>query len=130
MSGTWDANVTLVYATCQGSSFAVDTIRNGEAFDVVASIRVGRNLMQFVDNYDLFVSVRNLNQSSILSSQHQSHGLAPQDAPLSQLLRVGVDPGWTANEGDILEVVATFKVTAGINADYTLAKSAPFIVST
>jgi hypothetical protein len=130
MSGTWDADVTLVYAACGGGSFAVDTIKNGEAFDVVASIRIGRNLMQVVDNYDLFVSVRNLSQSSILLRQRQSRALAPQNAPLSQQLRVGVDAGWTANEGDILEVVATLKVTAGIHPDYSLTKSGPFIVST
>jgi hypothetical protein len=130
MSGTWDANVILVYATRKGDSNAVDTVRNGEAFDVLASIRIGRNLMQFVDNYDLFVSVRNLSQSSILSSQQQSDTLAPQNASLSCQLRVGVDAGWTASDGDILEVIATLKVTAGINPDYSLARSAPVIVST
>ena len=130
MSSTWDANVILVYVTSEGNSSAVDIIRNGEPFDVIASIRIGRNLMQFVDSYDLFISIRNLSQSSTQSTQRQSTDLAPQNAALSQQLRVRMDPGWAANEGDILEVLATLKVTSGINSDYSLARSGPFIVST
>ncbi len=34
-----------------------------------------------------------------------------------------MDAGWTAGDGDILDVVATLKVTAGINPDYSLATS-------
>jgi hypothetical protein len=131
MSGTWDANILSAYAVNEGQSFAIDTIKSGERFDVIADIRIGRNLMQFVDQCDLFVSVRNLSQSNTFLTQHQSYTLAPQKAPLNDELRVKFNAGWEeANEGDVLEVVATFKVTSGINYDYTLARSDPFIVST
>ena len=129
MSGTWDANIRLVYAVDDGGSFAIDTNENGRAFEVIANIGIGRNLMQFVDKCDLFVSIRNLSQSNTVLCQHQSYALAPQSASLNQKLQVKFDAGWKANEGDVLEVVATFKVTAGANSDYTLAGSAPFIVS-
>jgi hypothetical protein len=129
MSGTWDADVTLVHAAAEGGTDPLDTVAAGQPFDVVASVRVGRNLMQFVDAYDLFVSVRNLSRSSIVDRCHQSCPLAPQDAPLHRQLRVAIPAGWTATEGDLLELLATFKVTAGINADYTLARSAPLIVT-
>ncbi len=128
MSGSWDATIMLVYVVDDGSAFPVDAVSNGSAFEVVAGIRIGRNLMQFVDTCELFVSVRNLSRSTTLLSQHQSYVLVPQDAPHDQRLHVKVAAGWNADEGDALEVLATLKVTAGINSDYTLARSAPFIV--
>jgi hypothetical protein len=129
MSGTWDAKINLIHPANDGRCFAIDIIRNRHAFDVIADIRIGKNLMQFVDKCDLFVAVRNLSRSTTLLYKHQAYALAPQDAPLHQKLQVKFDAGWDASEGDILEVVATFKVTAGINHDYSAASSAPFIVS-
>jgi hypothetical protein len=128
VSGTWDATIVLVYAVDDGGAHPIDAVGNGSAFGVVAGIRIGRNLMQFVDSCELFVSVRNLSRSTTLLHQHQTYVLAPQDAPHDQRLHVKVDAGWNAGEGDALEVLATLKVTAGINADYTLARSAPFVV--
>ena len=129
MSGTWDATIISTYAVGDGGSFAIDAIRQGEAFDVVANIRVGQNLMQFVDRCDLFVAVRNLSQSTTLLRQRQSYVLTPQKAALTDRLQVKFAAGWTADEGDALEVVTTLKVTSGINSDYTLARSDPFIVA-
>jgi hypothetical protein len=129
MSGTWDATILLVHAVDEGGAVPIDAVGNGDAFDVVASVRIGRNLMQFVDACDLFVSVRNLSQSSTLLRQQQSFVLTPRNAPLDQTLQMKFGAGWTANDGDALEVVATFKVTAGANHDYTLARSAPFVVT-
>jgi hypothetical protein len=129
MSGTWDATIVSAYAVDSGEPFAVDAVRHGEKFDVVANVRIGRNLMQFVDRCELFVSVRNLSRSTTLATQHQQYALAPQKAPLNEAFRVQFASGWTANEGDVLEVVATFKVTSGINYDYSMARSGPFIVA-
>jgi hypothetical protein len=129
MSGTWDANIVLVYIVCEDRFFAIDALDNGEAFDVLADVRIGRNLMQFVNECELCVSVRNLSQSSTLLRRRQSYPLAPQDAPLDQQLLVKFSAGWNASDGDVLEVLATFKVKAGINRDYSLARSAPFIVT-
>jgi hypothetical protein len=129
MSGTWDASIKLVYATDDGRSFPIDTLKGGDAFGVVANVRIGRNLMQFVDSCELFVSVRNLSQSNTLLRRHQSFALTPMEAPLHQELQVKFDDEWSADEGDVLEVVAAFKVTAGANHDYSLARSDPFVVS-
>ena len=120
----------LVYAVPAGGYSAITLIRNGDAFDVIADIRVGRTLMQFVGDSDLFVSVRNLSQSTTLMNRHSSYPLFPQRSPLTERLRLKFNPGWTASEGDVLEVVATFKVRAGINHHYSQARSTPFIVST
>ena len=129
MSGTWDATILLVHAVDEGGSVPIDAVGNGNAFDVVASVRIGRNLMQFVDSCELFVSVRNLSQSNTLLRRHQSFALTPMEAALHQELQVKFDDEWSANEGDVLEVVAAFKVTAGANHDYSLARSDPFVVS-
>jgi hypothetical protein len=129
MAGTWDADITSLHAAAEGGSFAADTVRCGEAFDVVATIRVGRNLMQFVDTCELFVSVRNLSAARLLTRRRLSLPLTPQDASLTRQLRVAVAGGWAAEDGDLLEALATLKVTAGVNPDYSLARSAPFIVT-
>jgi hypothetical protein len=129
MSGTWDASINLVYATDDARSFPIETIRSGDAFGVVANIRIGRNLMQFVDDCELFVSVRNLSRSTTLLRRHQSFALTPGEAPLHQELQVKFDDEWSADEGDALEVLATFKVTAGATHDYSLARSDPFLVT-
>ena len=128
MSGTWDATIMSAYAVDTGEPFAVDAVSNGEKFDVVANVRIGRNLMQFVDRCELFVSVRNLSRSTTMVTQHQQHTLAPQKLALNEAFRVQLASGWTAGEGDVLEVLATFKVTSGINYDYSMTRSAPFIV--
>jgi hypothetical protein len=129
MSGTWDATILSAHAAGTGEPFAVDALGNGEKFDVVANIRIGRNLMQFVDRCELFVSVRNLSRSTTLASQQQQYELAPAKVALNEAFRVQFASGWTAGEGDVLEVLATFKVTSGINYDYSMARSAPFIVT-
>jgi hypothetical protein len=128
MSGTWDATIMSAYAVDPGEPFAVDAVRNGEKFDVVANVRIGRNLMQFVDRGELFVSVRNLSRSTTMVTQHQHYELAPQKLALNEAFRVQLASGWSAGEGDVLEVLATFKVTSGINYDYSMTRSAPFIV--
>ena len=128
MSGTWDATILSAYAADTDGPFAVDAVGNGEKFDVVANVRIGRNLMQFVDRCELFVSIRNLSRSTTMLTQHQQYTLAPQKLALNEAFRVQFASGWTASEGDVLEVLVTFKVTSGINYDYSMVSSAPFIV--
>ena len=129
MSGTWDATILSAYAAGTGEPFAVDAVANGDKFDVVANVRIGRNLMQFVDRCELFVSIRDLSRSTTLVSRHQQYELTPQKLALNEAFRVQMASGWTAGEGDVLEVLATFKVTSGINYDYSMAHGAPFIVT-
>jgi hypothetical protein len=128
MSGTWDAGIMSVYVADDERLFPIDIVANGDAFGVVANIRIGRNLMQFVDSCELFVSIRDLSRSNLLLSRHQSYVLAPREAQLNQELQVKFDDEWSANEGDALEAVVTLKVTAGANHDYSAARSGPFVV--
>lgn len=129
MTGSWDAGIKRVYTLDRSGSRAIHTIRKGDPFDVIAEIGIGQSLMQVATGCDLAVSVRNLSRSTILACVRLSYPLVAQDAGLRHRLDATVDAGWHANEGDVLEVIATFKVTAGVHKTYSLARSAPFIVS-
>jgi hypothetical protein len=132
MPGTWDANIKLLYAADDGAFFAADAVNAGNPFDVVANVEIGARLNEVVTRHDLFVSVHNLSQSNILASQHFGVVLAPQlNTPRNEEIRIDFPGGWQAkaNEGDVLEVVASYKVSAGVNTDLSSLKSPPFVVS-
>ena len=129
MPGTWDANLKLLYAVDQGQFFATDTVNLGDPFDVIANVEIGSSLMEVVRRHDASVSVRNLSQSTILGSQNFGEVLNATSNSRNQEIRVSLPGGWPANEGDVLEVVASYKVTAGVHTDYSSQKSKTFIVS-
>lgn len=128
MSGDWDASIRGVHPTETGVVFApIDLVTIGAAFDVVAAVRIGESLMSVVQRGELFLAVRNLSASTTLLHRHERHELSAQRATLHQLFRTTVDAGWSAADGDVLEILATFKATAGVHTDYSLARSDPFI---
>ena len=130
MSGDWDANIRHIHAVEDGVVFApIDVIAAGAAFDVVAAAQIGESLMAVVDCCDLFVSVRNLSRSTTVVNTHVHQALTPVRRTLHRTLRSTVCAGWQACEGDVLELLATFKVRAGVHTDYSLARSSPFIVT-
>ena len=131
MSNALDANIKLLYATDDGSFFTIDTLERDDPFDVIANVEIGGRLMDVVDRHDLFVFVRNLSRSTLVASQHFSETLTPQAAALNREVRVNFPKGWKdkAQEGDLLEVVASYKVTAGRLDDYSSKRTDPFIVS-
>ena len=118
MPGNQDANIKLLYVVDENSFFTADTVTNGVAFDVIANVEIGKDLMEVVSKENLFVSVVNLSQSTVLHQQTLENVLTPVDDPdpLNQELRIKVSGGWTANEGDVIEAIATYKVTAGKRA--------------
>jgi hypothetical protein len=131
MPGNQDANIKLLYVVDENSFFTADTVANGAAFDVIANVEVGKDLMEVVSKEDLFVSVVNLSQSTVLQQQSLQNVLTPvaNPDPLNQELRVKVSGGWTAAEGDVIEAIATYKVTAGVYTDYSSARSGTVVVS-
>jgi hypothetical protein len=133
MPGVWDANIKLLTAVDDGQDFAIDTIDKNTSFDILANLEIGSRLNEVVDRHDLFVHVQNLSQSNILASQNFNEVLAPQ-VNTTRNVEVRLDfnvpaGGWPANEGDVLEAVASYKVTAGVNSDYSATRSQLFIVS-
>lgn len=131
MPGTWDANIKLLYAVDQGGFFAADTVNLGDPFDVIANVEIGSSLKGVVLRHDLFVSVRNLSRSTILGRQQFGAQVPPTGQALNEEVRLSFAGGWQAagDEGDVLEVVASYKVTAGIHTDYSVEKSKLFIVT-
>ena len=131
MPGNQDANIKLLYVVDENSFFTADTVTNGAAFDVIANVEIGKDLMEVVSKENLFVSVVNLSQSTVLQQQSLENVLTPvaNPDPLNQELRIKVSGGWTANEGDVLEAIATYKVTAGVYTDYSAARSGTVVVS-
>ena len=129
MSGNWDASIRQVQAVECDIVFApIDVVAVGEAFDVVTTTCVGKSLMSIVDCCDLFVAVRNLSRSNAVANAHVHHDLTPVLRTLHKTLRAKICAGWSAEDGDVLEVLVTFKVTAGVHTDYSLARSDPFVV--
>ena len=131
MPGNQDANIKLLYVVDENSFFTADTVDVGAAFDVIANVEIGKDLMEVVSKENLFVSVVNLSQSTVLQQQTLENVLTPVDNPdpLNQELRIKVGGGWAANEGDVIEAIATYKVTAGVYTDYSAARSSTVVVS-
>jgi hypothetical protein len=130
MTGAWDASIKLLYAVDDDSFCTLDTVRNGDSFDVIVNVEIGEKLNEVVQLYDLWVSVRNLSQSMTILSEHRSDTLVPEiDTARHEEIRVEFGNGWSAEDGDVLEAVAAFKVTAGVNTDFFTARTEKFVVT-
>jgi hypothetical protein len=130
MPSDWDANIKLLYATDVGTFFTIDDVSNGATFDVIANVEIGENLNEHVDRFDLRVGIVNLTSSASVAIVDQGQTLTPvQNQPFLAEVRVNIPSGWTAAVGDVLQAVASFKVTAGINLDFSTAESNTFVVS-
>ena len=131
MANNWDAVLKRLYPADEDTKFTADTVKLDAPFDVIANVEVGRNLMQFADSDELFVAVRNLTQSIIVTQVNAGRPLKAVDSPLDEDIKVDIPTGWKtkAKAGDLLEVVATYRMDAGIHTDYSSATSQTFIVT-
>jgi hypothetical protein len=130
MANPDDAVIKLLYAVDDGTFFTADTVEPGQAFDLIANVEIGEDLNEVVDQLDLFVGVTNLTRSALVTTTTLTEKLTPaDDTTVNRELRVDIGPGWgNAQEGDVLQAVATMKITAGIKTDYSYAMSNCFIV--
>jgi hypothetical protein len=128
MANPEDAAIKLLYAADDNTLFTADTVQNGSAFDLVADVEIGEQIFRVIDSIDIFASVRNLTRSTSLAlTKHEN--VAPQNNNHDRRqVRLDVNSGWTANEGDVLQAVATLKVTYGANAHYSHTESDTFVV--
>ena len=129
MPSDFDANIKLLYPVDLGTFFTIDDVASGTSFDVIANVEIGEDLNENVDNFDLRVGVVNLTQAQSVATVDDSGALTPADAPFLDERRVNIPAGWTAQVGDVLQVVASYKVTAGANNDFSTASSVTFVVS-
>ncbi|MFI6744379.1 hypothetical protein ACIBI9_66985 [Nonomuraea sp. NPDC050451] len=129
MSGPWDAEIKLLYPVDAGTFFTVDGIRSTTAFDAIANVEIGENLNENVDQHDVWVAVRNLSKSTTIATGHGGGVLKPENnTPRREEIRIQIASGWTADVGDLLELVASYKVTAGVNTTFSSRTSEKFVV--
>lgn len=131
MPSDLDASIKLLYATDVGTFFTIDDVPRGESFDLVLNVEIGKDLNQQVDRFDLRVGVVNLTQSRSVRTVDQGDTLTPSEDPFLAELRVNIPVNWSAEPevGDVLQAIASFKVTAGVNVDFSTAFSNTFVVS-
>ncbi|MDP9794304.1 hypothetical protein J2S43_002816 [Catenuloplanes nepalensis] len=130
MSGNQDADIKLLTIVDDGTQFSADTLTNGLPFEVSAQIEIGKDLMRVVTKHELFVTIHNVTQQSVLVPQVRLDlPLTAQDGntPYVGELRARIDT-WKAEEGDVLRAIATYKVTAGVFRDFSTASSQETVV--
>jgi hypothetical protein len=131
MAGENDASIRNLYITEQNGTSPVEVLGNGKPFDIVADIEIGSELMEHIDKDTLFAFVRNVSRSSATPLPIQTTTRTPvrNPQPFRDSLRVKVGGGWSANEGDVLEAVATYKTTVGVDVDYSKNTSQQVVVT-
>ena len=129
MPGPWDASIKLLYPVDQGTFSTLDDIDNNTPFDVIANVEIGENLNENVDDFELRDAVRNLTQSTTVQIQELKGALTPADDTTFQAEeRVSFNaPNQTP--GDVLKLVASYRVNAGVTSDFSTAESVTFTVS-
>ena len=133
MSNDMDANIKLLYPVDKNSFFTIDDVGQGKEFDVIANVEIGEDLNEFVNRHEVRVGIVNLTQSKAVGTpQTRTDNLTPQNntARLEEV-RVAIPSGWDADAepGDVLQAIASYKVTAGVNIDQSTAQSVTFVVS-
>jgi hypothetical protein len=128
MPGEYDARFNQLSVVDQGTSFTLDTLASGKDFDVIADIEVGESLNEVISRIQIWVSVGNLTQLIQVQSQVYDNGTpGPAKAPRNERITIPFKALTGVNEGDLLEAVATLKVTAGVLSDISDARSQKFI---
>lgn len=129
-----DASVKLLYAVDQGQFFTIDDVALDEPFDVILNVEIGAALNSVVDRFDARVGIRNLTQSVTVATVNEGRVLIPGNFPFLAEERINIPVNWSngstlAQAGDVLQAVATYRVTAGSNFDFSTAESLTFVVS-
>ncbi|MCM3884215.1 hypothetical protein [Frankia sp. R82] len=134
MPGYWDATIKSVYAVEQATENTLGVVNPGGAYDILADVEVGGGLISFGGaKYVLTVTVRNQSTYQIVYTDSATGTFSPQGGQLpptaSQEIRVAVPDTGTASEGDVLDVIATFRLTSGAFTNATTDTSPRFVVS-
>jgi hypothetical protein len=129
MPGPWDASIKLLYPVDKDQFTTIDDIDNNTPFDAIANVEIGENLNEHVDDFVLRVAVLNLTQSTTIQVEELSRPLTPEDdTTFTAEERVPLNaPNQTP--GDVLQLVASYRVNAGSNSDFSNAESVTFNVS-
>ncbi|MCZ4609479.1 hypothetical protein O3S80_38080 [Streptomyces sp. Lzd4kr] len=123
MAGTRGASVNVLYITEDGGAFTAQKLKI--ATDVVAEIEIGAQLNGFATSDRLVVTVTNLT-TGVVTTRVNNQTLTPAGTIRREPICVDFPP-LVANEGDLLRATCSYRVTAGINTDYSWGQSEPAI---
>ena len=129
MANNFDASIKLLYPADQGSFFTVDVLEPTDPYDVVANVEIGQGLNQFASEHTLRVSIVNLTTATQIDSAEVKEQLTPQlNTQRRQEMRASFQAPQNVNSGDVLQAVASYRVTAGANSDVSTETSETFAV--
>jgi methionine aminopeptidase len=131
MANSFDSRIKLLEPADAGTIFTADTVALDAPFDVRANIEVGAGIHGFTVDQTIAVSVVNVSKTKTVAQQRSTRPLPPGANEFNDVLVVPILSGWgalatDAEVGDVLEVVASYVVNAGINTDYSTAQSQRF----
>jgi hypothetical protein len=128
MPGPWDASIKLLYPVDQNGFTTIDDLTNGSAFDAIANVEIGEDLNENVDDFVLRVGVLNLTTSQTIQIKEKKGKLTPaDDTTFLAEERVSLNPP-AQTPGDVIKLVASYRVNAGSNSDTSSAESVTFTV--
>lgn len=128
-SNAWDAGIKALYVVAEKTDFSVDVLDLGVAFDVLADVEIGENLNEVVSRHEVRVSVVNLSTGTRVALELGTENLTAQNnTPRRTQIRVPFGALANSQAGDVLQAIASYKVTAGVNNDVSWAFSEPFVV--
>jgi hypothetical protein len=119
----------LLYPADDGTDFTIDVLPPNTDYDVIANVEIGENLNEFVDEFTLRVAIINLTTASQVDLKQVTDKLVPQNnTQFRDEVRVDFGPIQNSAAGDVLQAVASYKVTAGATYDVSTAQSVTFVV--
>ncbi|MEV0897130.1 hypothetical protein [Actinoplanes sp. NPDC049802] len=125
----FDAQINSIDPVVQGKNFTVSVLDATKPFDALADVEIGEGLNEFVNKHLLQVSVVNRSTANRVAFNELEQKLAPQDnTPRAETLRVAFGPLANVTSGDVIELVATYTVTAGVNTSVTNEISDTFTI--
>jgi hypothetical protein len=129
VANPWDAVIKLLTPVDLNTNFTIDVLQLNDSYDVVADVEIGEDLNENVDKFELRVAIINLTTATQVALKDVSGNLTPQDdTQFFDQVRVNFGPIQNSTPGDVLQAVASYRVTAGSNSDVSTAESVTFVV--
>ncbi|GGN90956.1 hypothetical protein GCM10010112_76820 [Actinoplanes lobatus] len=125
----FDAQINSLYPVRKNTDFTISVLDATKPFDVLADVEIGEGLNEFVMKHLLQVSVINRSTATRVAFADLAEDLKAEDnTPRTARLRVPFGPLLNVNSGDVMELVATYTVTAGVNTSVSNEISDTFTI--
>ncbi|GGN36350.1 hypothetical protein FHR83_006355 [Actinoplanes campanulatus] len=125
----FDAQINSLYPVRKNTDFSISVLDPAKPFDVLADVEIGEGLNEFVDEHLLQVSVVDRSTATRVAFAEFKEPLKPEDnTPRTVRLRVPFGALTSVSSGDVMELVATYTVTAGVNTSVSNEISDTFTI--